>query len=430
MLTEQTMEKLRVLTESAKYDVSCSSSGTVRKGKQGMVGSTVGGMGICHSFADDGRCISLLKIMLTNYCMYDCAYCINRRTNDIKRATLSVSELEEITMEFYRRNYIEGLFLSSGVVRNPDYTMERLTAIVRDLRTVHRFNGYIHLKAIPGASQELLSEAGRYADRMSVNIEIPREESLKLLAPEKDHRSVFPPMKLIQQGVLENKEDRRKYRYAPRFVPAGQSTQMIVGATDESDLDILKMSNAMYHQPTMRRVYYSGYVSVNTYDPRLPVLKQPPLVRENRLYQADWLMRFYQFNVDEIVDDKHSHLDLDVDPKLGWALRHPEFFPVDINSDDYERILRVPGIGVKSAMLIVNSRRFNRITSYHLKKIGVVMKKAKYFITCGELTSSFSQPIIGINELRPERLRPLLVSKAQQKRAAEEQQLTLDFKEE
>ena len=430
MLTEQTMEKLRVLTESAKYDVSCSSSGTVRKGKQGMVGSTVGGMGICHSFADDGRCISLLKIMLTNYCMYDCAYCINRRTNDIKRATLSVSELEEITMEFYRRNYIEGLFLSSGVVRNPDYTMERLTAIVRDLRTVHRFNGYIHLKAIPGASQELLSEAGRYADRMSVNIEIPREESLKLLAPEKDHRSVFQPMKLIQQGVLENKEDRRKYRYAPRFVPAGQSTQMIVGATDESDLDILKMSNAMYHQPTMRRVYYSGYVSVNTYDPRLPVLKQPPLVRENRLYQADWLMRFYQFNVDEIVDDKHSHLDLDVDPKLGWALRHPEFFPVDINSDDYERILRVPGIGVKSAMLIVNSRRFNRITSYHLKKIGVVMKKAKYFITCGELTSSFSQPIIGINELRPERLRPLLVSKAQQKRAAEEQQLTLDFKEE
>ena len=430
MLTEQTMEKLRVLTESAKYDVSCSSSGTVRKGKQGMVGSTVGGMGICHSFADDGRCISLLKIMLTNYCMYDCAYCINRRTNDIKRATLSVSELEEITMEFYRRNYIEGLFLSSGVVRNPDYTMERLTAIVRDLRTVHRFNGYIHLKAIPGASQELLSEAGRYADRMSVNIEIPHEESLKLLAPEKDHRSVFQPMKLIQQGVLENKEDRRKYRYAPRFVPAGQSTQMIVGATDESDLDILKMSNAMYHQPTMRRVYYSGYVSVNTYDPRLPVLKQPPLVRENRLYQADWLMRFYQFNVDEIVDDKHSHLDLDVDPKLGWALRHPEFFPVDINSDDYERILRVPGIGVKSAMLIVNSRRFNRITSYHLKKIGVVMKKAKYFITCGELTSSFSQPIIGINELRPERLRPLLVSKAQQKRAAEEQQLTLDFKEE
>ena len=226
------MEKLRVLTESAKYDVSCSSSGTVRKGKQGMVGSTVGGMGICHSFADDGRCISLLKVMLTNYCMYDCAYCINRRSNDIPRATLSVSELEEITMEFYRRNYIEGLFLSSGVVRNPDYTMERLTAIARDLRTIHRFNGYIHLKAIPGASQELLAEAGRYADRMSVNIEIPKEESLKALAPEKDHKSVFQPMKLIQQGVLENKEDRKRYRYAPRFVPAGQSTQYLTNVID------------------------------------------------------------------------------------------------------------------------------------------------------------------------------------------------------
>lgn len=423
------MEKLRILAESAKYDVSCSSSGTVRSGKKGMVGSTVGGVGICHSFADDGRCISLLKVMLTNYCMYDCAYCINRRTNDIKRATLSVSELEEIVMEFYRRNYIEGLFLSSGVVRNPDYTMERLTAIVRDLRTVHRFNGYIHLKTIPGASQELLQEAGRYADRMSINIEIPKEESLKALAPEKDHKSIFLPMSQIQQGVLENKEDRKKFRYAPRFVPAGQSTQMIVGATKETDLDILKMSSAMYQQPTMRRVYYSGYVSVNTYDPRLPVLKQPPLVRENRLYQADWLMRFYHFKVDEIVDDKHAHLDLDVDPKLGWALRHPEFFPVDINSAPYEDILRVPGIGVKSALLIVNSRRFNRVTSYHLKKMGVVLKKAKYFITCGELTSSFSQPIIGINEIRPERLRPMLLSKAQQKRAAAEQQLMLDFKD-
>jgi len=427
-VTENTLEKLRILTESAKYDVSCSSSGTVRRGQQGMVGSTVGGVGICHSFADDGRCISLLKVMLTNYCKYDCAYCINRRSNDIKRATLSVSELEEITMEFYRRNYIEGLFLSSGVVRNADYTMERLTAIVRDLRTVHRFNGYIHLKSIPGASQELLNEAGLYADRMSVNIEIPREESLKLLAPEKDHQSVFQPMKLIQQGVLENKEDRRKYRHAPRFVPAGQSTQMIVGATKETDRDILQMSSALYHQPTMRRVYYSGYISVNTYDPRLPNLKQPPLVRENRLYQADWLLRFYHFDVDEITEKEN--LDLEIDPKLAWALRHPEAFPVDINHDDYERLLRVPGLGTKSAWLIVNSRRFGRLTSYDLKKMGVVMKKAKYFITCGELTDGYSQPIVGINELRPERLRPLLVSKAQQKRAAEELQLTLDFKEE
>ena len=340
-----------------------------------------------------------------------------------------MSELEEITMEFYRRNYIEGLFLSSGVVRNPDYTMERLAAIARDLRTVHRFNGYIHLKSIPGCSQELLAEAGRYADRMSVNIEIPKEESLKLLAPEKDHQSVFKPMKLIQQGVLENKEDRKKYRHAPRFVPAGQSTQMIVGATKETDRDILNMSSMLYGQPTMRRVYYSGYVSVNTYDPRLPILKQPPLVRENRLYQADWLLRFYHFKVEEIVDDLHTNLDLEIDPKLAWALRHPEAFPVDINTADYEQLLRVPGLGTKSAWLIVNSRRFSHLTSFDLKKMGVVMKKAKYFITCRELTDGYAVPIVGVNELRPERLRPLLISKAQQKRAAEEQQLSLDFKD-
>ena len=430
MLAEKTLEKLRILAESAKYDVSCSSSGTVRGGKKGMVGNTVGGVGICHSFADDGRCISLLKVMLTNHCMYDCAYCVNRRSNDIKRATLSVSELEEITMEFYRRNYIEGLFLSSGVVRNPDYTMERLTAIVRDLRLVHRFNGYIHLKAIPGASQELLNEAGRYADRMSVNIEIPREESLKMLAPEKDHQSVFQPMKLIQQGVLENKEDRQRMRHAPRFVPAGQSTQMIVGATQDSDREILTMSSLLYGQPSMRRVYYSGYVSVNTFDSRLPVLKQPPLVRENRLYQADWLLRFYHFKVEEIVDDLHPNLDLEVDPKLAWALRHPEAFPVDINTADYEMLLRVPGLGTKSAWLIVNSRRFNRLTTFDLKKMGVVMKKAKYFITCHELGASDLQPLLGINELRPERLRPLLVSKTEQKLAAKETQLSLEFGDE
>lgn len=444
MLTENTLEKLRILAESAKYDVSCSSSGTVRKGKQGMVGNTVGGVGICHSFADDGRCISLLKVMLTNYCMYDCAYCINRRSNDIKRATLSVHELVEIVMEFYRRNYIEGLFLSSGVVRNPDYTMERLVAIARDLRTIHKFNGYIHLKSIPGASRELVDEAGLYADRMSVNIEIPKEESLKALAPEKDHKSVYEPMKFIQLGTLERKEDRKHgMKNVPRFVPAGQSTQMIVGATSETDRDILHLSSALYGKsqlaigplntnrsiPKMRRVYYSGYVSVNTYDNRLPVLKQPPLVRENRLYQADWLMRFYEFKVDEIVDEANENLDLDVDPKLAWALRHPEQFPVDINHADYEMILRVPGIGVKSATLIVNSRRFNRITSYHLKKMGVVMKKAKYFITCGELTNLFSNPIIGINEMHPEKLKPLLLSDSQKKKAAAEMQLSFQFEE-
>ena len=295
------LEKLKILAESAKYDVSCASSGTVRSNKPGMLGNTVGGWGICHSFAEDGRCISLLKVMLTNYCIYDCAYCINRRSNDLPRATLSVSELVDLTIEFYRRNYIEGLFLSSGVVRNPDYTMERLVRVAKDLREVHRFNGYIHLKSIPGASRELVNEAGRYADRLSVNVEIPKEENLKLLAPEKDHKSVFAPMLYIQQGVLESSEERKKFRYAPRFAPAGQSTQMIVGATAETDKDILFLSSALYQRPTMKRVYYSGYVSVNTYDTRLPALKQPPLVRENRLYQADWLMRFYQFKVDEIA---------------------------------------------------------------------------------------------------------------------------------
>lgn len=412
---------MRILAESAKYDVSCSSSGTVRRGVKGDgIGNTVGGIGICHSFADDGRCIALLKVMLTNYCMYDCAYCINRRSNDIKRATMSVSEVVEVTMEFYRRNYIEGLFLSSGVVRNPDYTMERLARVAQDLRTVHRFNGYIHLKSIPGASRELVNQAGLYADRMSVNIEIPNEGSLKYLAPEKDFKSVYEPMGYIRQGVLENTEDRRKFRNAPRFVPAGQSTQMIVGASPEHDRDILKLSSALYATPTMRRVYYSGYIPVNTYDSRLPVTKQPPLVRENRLYQADWLMRFYKFSADEIADDSHPDLELEIDPKLSWALRHPEFFPVDVNRADYEMILRIPGVGVKSATLIVNARRFRRLTSEHLRKIGVVMKRARYFITCGELEACC------VADVSPEYVRRQLTAPVK-KVSDNSLQLTLDF---
>lgn len=421
-MKEEVLRKLKILAESAKYDVSCSSSGTVRANKPGMLGNTVGGMGICHSFAEDGRCISLLKVMLTNYCIYDCAYCINRRTNDLPRATLSVSELVELTMEFYRRNYIEGLFLSSGVVRNPDYTMERLVRVAKDLRLVHRFNGYIHLKSIPGASQELVHEAGLYADRLSVNIEIPKEENLKLLAPEKDHASVLAPMRYIQQGVAQNREEKRHFRHTPRFVPAGQSTQLIVGATPETDKDILTLTSSLYSRPSMRRVYYSGYISVNTYDKRLPALKQPPLVRENRLYQADWLLRFYQFKVEEIVDDAYPLLDLELDPKLSWALRHPECFPVDINRADYEMLLRIPGVGVKSARLIVASRRFSRLGFYELKKMGVVMKKAQYFITCHEL------PGKTIHELTPQGVRKLLVSKTPKKKA-DERQLLLDFKE-
>ena len=421
-MNEQVIQKLKILTESAKYDVSCASSGTVRRNsrKDGL-GNTVGGWGICHSFSEDGRCISLLKIMLTNYCIYDCAYCINRVSNDIPRATLSVSELVDLTIEFYRRNYIEGLFLSSGVVRNPDYTMERLVRVAKDLREVHRFNGYIHLKSIPGASEELVRQAGRYADRLSVNLEIPTEKNLKLLAPEKDHQSVYKPMLYIQQGALESAEERKKHRHAPRFAPAGQSTQMIVGATSETDRDILNVSSALYQRPTMKRVYYSGYISVNTYDKRLPALKQPPLVRENRLYQADWLLRFYQFRVDELVDDASPDLDLEVDPKLAWALRHPEFFPVNILTADYEALLRVPGIGVRSARLIVLSRRFSRIGLYDLKRMGAVVKKARYFITCHEL------PDKTILDLGPAGVRKLLLPHPARK--TDDRQLSFNFQD-
>ena len=418
-MNDNVLEKLKVLAESAKYDVSCSSSGTVRKNKAGGLGNTVGGMGICHSFTEDGRCVSLLKIMLTNYCIYDCAYCINRRSNDIRRATFTVQELVDLTIEFYRRNYIEGLFLSSGVINNPDYTMERMVRVIKNLRTVQRFNGYIHMKSIPGASQELISEAGLYADRMSVNLEIPTEVNLKLLAPEKDHRSVYKPMRYIQQGMQQSIEDRRKFRSAPRFVPAGQSTQMIVGATNERDKDILRVSSILYQQTQMRRVYYSGFIPVNSYDTRLPALKQAPLVRENRLYQADWLMRFYQYRADEIVDDAYPDLDLDLDPKLAWALRHPEMFPVDINKADYAMILRVPGIGVKSAQYIVTSRRHGKLNASHLKKIGVVMKKAQYFITCNEL------PMYTVNEATPEYVRKILTEP--KKRKGDDRQLSIIF---
>lgn len=419
-MNETVLEKLKILAESAKYDVSCASSGTSRSKKSGMIGSAAG-WGICHSFAEDGRCISLLKIMLTNYCMYDCAYCINRRSNDLPRATLSVSELVNLTIEFYRRNYIEGLFLSSGVVRSPDYTMERLVRAIKDLRLIHRFNGYIHMKSIPGASQELVNEAGLYADRLSVNIEIPNEQSLQILAPEKDFKSVFAPMRYIQQGVLQSSEERKRFRHAPRFAPAGQSTQMIVGATADTDKDILRLSSALYQRPTMKRVYYSGFIPVNDYDTRLPMLKQPPLVRENRLYQADWLLRFYQFKVEEIVNDAYPDLDLELDPKLSWALRNPQAFPVDINKADYEMLLRVPGIGVKSAKLIVVSRRYGRLGAEQLKKMGIVMKKAQYFITCNEL------PMYTVNELKPENVRHLLLQKGRKK--IDDRQLTLQFPE-
>lgn len=413
------LDKLTVLAESAKYDVSCASSGVTRRHREGGVGSA-SGWGICHTFTADGRCVSLLKIMLTNHCVYDCAYCINRRSNDIRRASFTVGELVDLTIGFYRRNYIEGLFLSSGVLRNPDYTMERMVRVVRELRTVHRFNGYIHMKSIPGASAELVHEAGLYADRLSVNVEIPTDENLRRLAPEKNHASVYAPMGYIQQGVLASAEERRLFRHAPRFAPAGQSTQMIVGATDESDRDILLLSSALYGRPTMKRVYYSGFIPVNPYDKRLPALDKAPLVRENRLYQADWLMRFYGFRAEEIADEQTPRLDLDIDPKLAWALRNPAFFPVDVNRADYEALLRVPGIGVKSARLIVSSRRYRTLTQQSLRQIGVAMKKAQYFISCRELTAGQ-----GVNELRPEQVRRLLTAPQRRRQDRNEGQLTL-----
>ncbi|PQL92173.1 MULTISPECIES: putative DNA modification/repair radical SAM protein [unclassified Apibacter] len=403
-MNEQIINKLATLAESAKYDVSCSSSGVGRKSKVGGIGST-SSSGICHTFTEDGRCVSLLKIMMTNYCMYDCAYCISRKSNDIKRASFSVKELVELTLEFYKRNYIEGLFLSSGVVKSPDHTMERMVRVIKELRTVHKYNGYIHMKSIPGASKELVTQAGLYADRLSVNIEIPTEKNLKFLAPEKDHKSVFAPMKYIQNGVLEYKEEKKKYKSIPKFTPAGQSTQMIIGATNETDQDILKVSSLLYMQSSMRRVYYSGFIPVNPHDNRLPALQQAPLVRENRLYQADWLMRFYHFTADEIIDDTNPNLDLEVDPKLSWALRHPEMFPVDVNTAEYRQIVRVPGIGIKSAKLIIASRKFGKLDRYQLKKIGVIIKRAQYFITCRDSSGTT------INELKPEFVKKILVNK-------------------
>lgn len=396
-------EKLQILGAAAKYDVSCASSGSKRSNASGGLGNAVA-CGICHSFTEDGRCVSLLKIMMTNVCIYDCAYCVSRRSNDIRRATFTVQEIVTLTIEFYRRNYIEGLFLSSGVLKNPDHTMSLLTDVARKLRNDYNYNGYIHLKSIPGASPEMTREAGLYADRLSVNIEIPTEQNLKMLAPEKDYSGILQPMSFIKQGILESKEDRKKYKKAPRFVPAGQSTQLIVGASPEPDKTILGLTSMLYSNQNLKRVYYSGYIPINSSDSRLPVLAEPPMLREHRLYQADWLLRFYQFKVEEIVNDQNPNLDLDVDPKISYALRNPWIFPVDINKADYEMILRVPGIGTKSAQLIITSRRYNRLNSEHLRRMGVVLKRAKYFITCNELPSST------INEIKPENLKQILLS--------------------
>jgi len=387
MDNEKTQYKLNILADAAKYDVSCASSGSNRKNTAKGIGNGVA-CGICHSFTEDGRCVSLFKILMTNNCIYDCAYCINRRTNDYPRATFTIEEIVELTIGFYRRNYIEGLFLSSGVIKNPDFTMERMVQVAKKLRLQENYNGYIHLKAIPGASPEMIHEAGIWADRLSVNIEIPTESNLKRLAPEKNYSGILSPMSQIKNEILVSKEERKKFRKAPRFAPAGQSTQMIIGATPETDRQIILLSSVLYKTQNLKRVYFSGYLPVNSYDKRLPALIRPPLVRENRLYQSDWLMRFYKFKAEEILAEDQQFLDLDIDPKLSYALRNMHLFPVDINRADYEMILRIPGIGVQSAQKIVLARRHRKLNSLHLKKIGIVMKRTKYFITCNELPAS------------------------------------------
>ncbi len=375
------MQKLEILTDAAKYDVSCSSSGVERKGDGTGIGNAAAG-GICHSFSSDGRCISLLKILFTNECIYDCKYCINRKSNDVPRASFTPDEICELTIQFYRRNYIEGLFLSSGILYSPTYTMELIYEAIYKLRTLYRFQGYIHVKAIPGADPEIIRRLGLLADRMSVNLELPTAEGLQRLAPNKHRKNILAPMRMIQQGITQNKNELMVYRHTSSFVPAGQSTQMIVGATPENDYQIMMVAENLYKKFDLKRVYYSAFVSVNE-DKDLPALPGgPPLLREHRLYQADWLLRFYGFEAKELLSEDKPNFNVLLDPKADWALRHLEQFPVEINRADYQTILRVPGIGVKSAQRIVRARKNGNLSFEDLKKIGVTLKRALYFITC------------------------------------------------
>ena len=375
------MDKLEILTDAAKYDVACTSSGVDRKGNGRDIGNCVSA-GICHSFSADGRCISLLKILMTNECIYDCRYCNNRCSNDIPRATFTPEEICTLTMEFYRRNYIEGLFLSSGIIQSPSFTMELIYRTIWLLRNQYRFNGYVHVKAIPGADSQLIERTGFLVDRMSVNLELPTAEGLRSLAPNKHRKNILAPMRQIQNGIQANKNDLVLYRNAPRFVGGGQATQMIIGATPESDWQILNVAESLYQKFELKRVFYSAFVNV-TGDAALPALPGgPPLLREHRLYQADWLLRFYGFQASELLDEKRPFFNVMLDPKEDWAVRHLECFPVEVNRAPLEKLLRVPGIGVKSAKRIVAARRSANLTFSDLKKIGVVLKRALYFVTC------------------------------------------------
>lgn len=376
-------EKLRILTDAAKYDVACTSSGTERRNDGTGIGSCAQA-GICHSFSADGRCISLLKILFTNECIYDCKYCINRRSNDVPRASFTPDEICSLTMEFYRRNYIEGLFLSSGVLHSPDYTMELIYAALYKLRTEFHFQGYIHVKAIPGTSQELIQKLGFLVDRMSVNLELPTAEGLKRLAPHKTRKNILSPMRLVQNRMEENKQEIQVYRHASRFVPAGQSTQMIIGATPDTDFQIIHVAESLYKKFGLKRVFYSAFVHVNE-DSSLPARtgEGPPLLREHRLYQADWLLRYYHFEAKELLTEDNPNFNVLLDPKCNWALRNLGIFPVEISTANYETLLRVPGIGYRSAGRIVKARRYGKLSFEDLKKMGVVLKRALYFITCG-----------------------------------------------
>ena len=375
------MKKLSILSDAAKYDVACTSSGNSRGNNGQGVGNCINA-GICHSFSADGRCISLLKILMTNECIYNCRYCLNRSSNDVPRATFTPQEICELIMGFYRRNYIEGLFLSSGILRSPDYTMELLYQTLYKLRREYHFGGYIHVKAIPGADERLIEKTGFLADRMSVNLELPTADGLKLLAPNKSRTRILKPMRQVQTRRMENKNELVLYRHAPKFVPAGQSTQMIIGATPENDYQILSVAEALYQKFDLKRVFYSAFVRVNE-DSLLPALPGgPPLLREHRLYQADWLLRFYGFEAQELLSPEKPNFNVLLDPKCDWALRHLEQFPVEINQADYAMLLRVPGIGVKSAQRIVKARRMGGLDFPDLKRIGVVLKRALYFITC------------------------------------------------
>lgn len=378
------LDKLTILTDAAKYDASCTSSGVIRGSRPGMIGNTSSSIaGCCHSFSADGRCISLLKVLMTNYCVYDCKYCINRRSNDTRRTAFTPRELAELTVQFYRRNYIEGLFLSSGVLRDPDYTTLRMIETLRLLRREFAFNGYIHAKAIPGTSPELVQQLGYLADRLSVNIELPSQKGLAALAPDKSKAAILAPMRLIEAKDRQNKEELVKYRHAPAFAPAGQSTQLIVGATEDSDRHILHLTESLYDRYRLKRVFYSAYVPV-VENPLLPDLHtKPPLLREHRLYQADWLLRFYGFRADELLDDQHPNFDPMLDPKCYWAITHPEQFPVEIMTADLGRLLRVPGIGPTGARRILSARRTGLLHFDDLKKMGIVLKRAQFFILCG-----------------------------------------------